>query len=393
MLQLLTFTNLYPNREQPRLGLFVEQRLRHLLATGEVRAKVVAPVPWFPLGSRRFGSYAEFARVPAEERRDGVEVHHPRHLVLPKIGTAAAPWLMVLGVERTVRRILASGYAFDVIDAHYFYPDGVAATIIGRRLGKPVVVTARGSDLNVIPSNAAARRQIVWAARRSSAVITVSQALKDRLVDLGGDGDRITVLRNGVDLETYRPVDRDEARRRTGIDGKTLLSVGHLNEAKGHGVVIDALRLLPEVRLVVVGEGKLENTLRRQARDIGVAERVRLVGAIDAFELRYYYSGADALVLASRNEGMANVLLESLACGTPVITTAVGGSPEVVSRPEAGVLMERRDAAALADAYRRLQERYPDRAATRRFAEGFGWEPTTRGQLEIFSRVTSRAGP
>ena len=391
MLQLLTFTHLYPNREQPRLGLFVEQRLRHLLASGEVRSSVVAPVPWFPFQARVFGEYATFSRVPVEERRDGVQVAHPRHLVIPKVGEAVAPLLMALGVERTVRRIRAAGHDFRVIDAHYFYPDGVAATLIGRRLHRPVVITARGSDVNVLPQSLAARRQILWAARHGAWIITVSRALRERLVELGVSHDRITVLRNGVDLNRFRPADGVAARRKGPASGTTLLSVGNLIEAKGHGIAIEALRWLPEARLVVVGEGGLEHALRRQARELGVAERVRLVGPVEGAELRDHYASADALVLASRSEGMANVLLESLACGTPVITTAVGGSPEVVSRPEAGVLMERRDAAALADAYRRLFARYPDRAATRRFAETFGWEATTRGQLEIFRRVAGGA--
>jgi glycosyltransferase involved in cell wall biosynthesis len=389
MLQLLTFTNLYPNSEQPRHGLFVEQRLRHLLATGRVRSRVVAPVPWFPFDGRIFGGYGEFSRIPLRELRGGIEVAHPRHVVLPKVGMSAAPLLMRLGVERTIRRIVAGGYDFQAIDAHYFYPDGVAATMIGLRLGRPVVVTARGSDVNVIPANAAARRQIVWSARRCAEVVTVSRALKDRLVELGVAPERITVLRNGVDLERFRPMAREEARRRTQIEGATLLTVGHLNEAKGHGIAIDALALLPDVRLVVVGEGPRGESLRRRARELGVAERVRFVGAVAPDELPSYYSAADALVLASRNEGMANVLLESLACGTPVIGTAVGGSPEVVCRPEAGVLMQRRDARALAAAWHELLARGPDRAATRRFAEGFGWEATTRGQLEIFSRVAA----
>ncbi len=318
-----------------------------------------------------------------------MEIAHPRHLVIPKVGMLAAPLLMVLGVERTIRRIRAAGYDFQAIDAHYFYPDGVAATMIGRRLGRPVVITARGTDVNVISDDPTARRQIVWAARRSAAVITVSQALKDRLLDLGVLGDQITVLRNGVDLERFRPADRAEARRRTGFRGTTLLSVGHLNEAKGHGIAIDALRLLADVELVIVGEGKLGGELRRRARELGVDGRVRLVGPVEGDDLRYFYSAADALVLASRNEGMANVLLESLACGTPVITTAVGGSPEVVRQPAAGVLMKRRDAAALAEAYHDLAARPVDREATRRVACGFDWESTTRGQLEIFSRVVT----
>jgi glycosyltransferase involved in cell wall biosynthesis len=391
MTDLLTFTTLYPNVAQPCHGLFVAERLRHLLERDEVRSRVVAPVPWFPFRRGFFGNYATFARVPPSESRDGLEVLHPRYPVIPKIGMSVAPTLMFRAVRSAVRRVLESGYDFDVIDAHYFYPDGVAAAAIGRWLDKPVVITARGTDVNLFPRYRLPRKQILWAAERAAAIITVSRALKDTLVRLGVSVDHVTVLRNGVDLERFRPIDRDEARRRLALSGRILLSVGHLVEGKGHHLAIEALTQLPdEVRLLIVGEGEWESRLRELARTTGVSDRVQFVGRVSQSELPAYYSAADALVLASRREGMANVVLESLACGTPVIGTRAGGTPEVVSEPSAGVLMARRDPTALAEAYWSLLGGNPDRQATRSFAERFDWDATTRGQLEIFARLRQR---
>jgi glycosyltransferase involved in cell wall biosynthesis len=211
-MNLLTFSTLYPNAARPAHGIFVETRLRQLLASGAARATVLAPVPWFPISRPMFGAYATHARAPGVETRNGIEVLHPRYLAIPKVGMTVAPLLLAASALRAARRLLAAGRRFDLVDAHYFYPDGVAAAILGGRLGLPVVITARGTDLNLIPRHALPRRMIVWAARRAAGLVTVCQALKDTLVELGVEPSRIEVLRNGVDLELFHPVERSRAR-------------------------------------------------------------------------------------------------------------------------------------------------------------------------------------
>jgi teichuronic acid biosynthesis glycosyltransferase TuaC len=385
-MKILTFSTLYPHAARPSHGIFVETRLRHLLASGRVESRVVAPVPWFPSRNARFGEYAVHARAPREEQRHGIQVLHPRYPLLPKIGMTISPLLLACAVTPLVERVLRS-YPFDLIDAHYFYPDGVAAAMIGKRLGKPVVITARGTDVNLIPRYRLPRAMIRWAARRASGMITVARALKDDLVRIGVPGERIEVLRNGVDLRLFRPVERDAARVRLGFSRVTLLSVGHLIPRKAHDLVIRALRSLPAMDLVVIGDGPERGALEALARDSAVADRVRFVGSVSQDELRSYYGAADALILASSREGWANVLLESMACGTPVVASRAGGSPEVVSAPEAGVLMAERTPEAVVEGVQRLFARHPDRAATRRYAEQFSWEETTRGQLRLFESV------
>jgi teichuronic acid biosynthesis glycosyltransferase TuaC len=385
-MKILTFSTLYPHAARPSHGIFVETRLRHLLASGKVESKVVAPVPWFPSRNARFGEYAVHARAPREEKRNGIEVLHPRYLLPPKIGMTIAPFLLAGAVKPVFDRMLRS-YAFDLIDAHYFYPDGVAAAMLGKRLGKPVVITARGTDVNLIPRYRLPRAMIRWAASRAAGMITVARALKDDLVRIGVPGERIEVLRNGVDLQLFRPVEREATRRRLGLSRTTLVSVGHLIPRKGHDLAIRALARLADMELVVVGDGAERAALGGLARDCGVGERVRFVGALPQDELRSYYGAADALVLASSREGWANVLLESMACGTPVVASTAGGSPEVVAAPEAGVLIAERTPEAVAEGVRRLLTAIPDRAATRRYAEQFSWDETTRGQLRLFERV------
>ncbi len=380
-MKLLTFSTLFPNQEQPGFGIFVETRLRHLVASGQVESRVVAPVPWFP------AKYGEYKAVPPRSDRNGLDVRHPRYLNIPKVGMNVAPMLLARSAKREVGRLIDEGYEFDAIDAHYFYPDGVAAVMLGKYFNKPVVITARGSDVNLLPEYPLPRRMILWAARNAAGIITVSQALKDRLVQLGVAPSAVTPLRNGVDLQRFAPLDREQIRAELGITGFTIMSVGNLIELKGHHLIIRALLSMPDVLLLIAGKGPDRAKLEALARELGVADRVRFLGAVPQPELRRYLNAADIMVLASSREGWANVLLESMACGTPVVASAVGGSPEVVAAPEAGLLMARYDSDGVADAVQRLRERAPDRAAVRRYAEQFSWDFTTRGQIELFEKI------
>ena len=391
-MKLLTFSTLFPNAEQPNHGIFVETRLRYLVASGQVASRVVAPVPWFPLKSARFGHYAALARVPATEERHGLRIVHPRYLVLPKIGMQMAPLLMARAARAAVARIIDEGYDFDVIDAHYFYPDGVAAVMLGKYFNKPVTITARGTDINLIPQFPLPRKMILWAANNAKGLITVCNALKDEMVQLGVAPQRITPLRNGVDLQRFAPRDRAAARQALGLSGFTLLSVGLLDPRKAHDLVIQALVSLPDVRLLIAGTGPERRNLESLARQLGVAERVTFLGGVPQTELAAYYNAADALVLASSREGWANVLLESMACGTPVVASNVWGTPEVVAAPEAGLLMRERTPQALAEAVTALRQHYPDHAATRRYAERFSWDATTQGQIELFRTIVDQRG-
>jgi glycosyltransferase involved in cell wall biosynthesis len=383
----VTFSTLYPNQVKPHHGIFVETRLRHLVASGAVDTRVVAPVPWFPFSGARFGRYGEFARVPQSETRFGLNVAHPRYALLPKVGMNLAPSLLAKGARRTLARLIDEGHDFDLIDAHYFYPDGVAAVKLGRYFNKPVVITARGSDISLIPQHPVPRRMIQWAAANAAHVITVCDALKTGLVGLGADASRITPLRNGVDLQRFQPGDRDAIRDELGLTGFTLLSVGHLVPVMGHELAVGALPLLPDATLMIAGDGPERGRLEALARQLGVEARVRFLGVVPQPELTRYYNAADALVLASSREGWANVLLEAMACGTAVVASRVWGTPEVVAAPAAGVLMDERSPNGVADGVRRLRAAGLDRVATRRYAEGFSWEATTDGQLNLFNRV------
>jgi glycosyltransferase involved in cell wall biosynthesis len=315
-------------------------------------------------------------------------VDHPRYLLLPKVGMNSAPYTLARTGLRTAKKLIASGYDFDLIDAHYFYPDGVAAVMIGSALDKPVVITARGTDINLIPQYPKPRQMILDASRDCAAMITVCAALKDEIISLGGAPNKITALRNGVDLQLFYPEDRQQARRFFDIKGGfAIVSVGHLIERKGHHLVIKALAKIPGAELFIAGAGEEETRLRNLAARLAVESRVHFLGAISQTKLRSLYSAVDCLVLASSREGWANVLLEAMACGTPVVASNVWGTPEVVAAPEAGVLMDERSAEGIVSAIDQLRQELPERAATRQYAEQFSWDATTSGQIELFHRA------
>jgi teichuronic acid biosynthesis glycosyltransferase TuaC len=391
--RLLTFSTLFPHAARPNHGIFVENRLRHLLASGEATSMVLAPVAWFPWRSVRFGDWALNARAPLAETRHGISILHPRYPVIPTIGMSVAPWLLYRAMVPVVGRLLAEGHRFDAIDAHYIYPDGVAATWLGRRFGLPVVMTARGTDVNLIPRYRVPRRLIQGAIRDASALIAVSAALKQVLVDLGAPDEKVTVLRNGVETGLFHPpADRAAVRTGLGLKGPTLISVGGLIERKGHHRTIEAMRQLPGFELLIAGEGPERARLLGLIGSFGLGERVRLLGPWPHKDLPALYGAADASVLASSREGWANVLLESMACGTPVVAANIWGNPEVVRAPAAGVIYEPNTPDGIAAAVRQIFASLPDRAATRAYAEPFSWDATTAGQLALFRRVIRLPG-
>jgi glycosyltransferase involved in cell wall biosynthesis len=390
---LLTFSTLFPNNARPNHGVFVENRLRHLVASGAATSEVIAPVPWFPSAHPWFGDWAVNARVVAQETRHGLVVRHPRFPVIPKVGMSLAPMLLYRAMLPVLRRLIAEGPGFDAIDAHYLYPDGVAAVWLGQQFGLPVVLTARGTDVSLIPQFAGPRRLILQAIAGAAAVITVSAALRQALIEMGAPEAKITVLRNGVDTTLFRPpADRVASRAELGFARLTLISVGLLTERKGHHRTIEAMTQLPDFDLIILGDGPERDRLNALISRLGLGGRVRASGARPHAELPRWYGAADASVLASSREGWANVLLESMACGTPVVASPIWGNPEVVRSPAAGVIARENSADGIAAGVRQLFASLPSRAATRAYAEPFSWDETTAGQLDLFHRVIAERG-
>ena len=385
-MRILTFTTLYPNAAKPQHGVFVENRLRQLVQGGKVSARVLAPVPFFPLRGKMFGRWSVFARAPLTETRYGIAVDHPRFLAIPKVGMTASPFLLYAAARKSLAALLESGHRFDLIDAHYFYPDGVAAAMLARAFGLPVTVTARGTDINVIPGHVLPGRLIRWAANRVDGLITVSTALASRLAELGVDPSRIVVLRNGVDPAVFRPTVPFSS------DGRPppfplAVSVGNLVPLKGHNMAIMTLPHIPALNLWIVGDGPERGPLEALAHRLNVATRVRFLGAVPHERMAEVYSAASMLILASEREGWPNVLLEAMACGARVVATDVSDVPQIITDPAAGVWIRERSVRALVGAVREVLTNPVARTATRTHALRFTWDRTTTGQIELFREI------
>ena len=391
-LRVLTLTSLFPSVARPRHGIFVETRLSHLVRDGGVDARVIAPVPWFPFTSTAFGQYGRYAATPRRATCDnGLRASYPRYLMLPKVGVAHQPDSMARAAVRDIAELQRGGWCPEIIDAHYLYPDGVAAAMVADLLKIPLVITARGTDVNVLGRMPRPARRIVWATQRAATVVAVSRRLKEALVEIGVEEAKVVVLRNGVDLELFRPEARATARERLGLPaGRLAACVGNLVPEKGFGLAIEALRSLDGFRLVVVGEGPSRNELIALARRVGVEERVIFKPSMPQRDLRGLYSSADVLLLTSTREGWPNVVLESLACGTPVVAVDVGAVGEILTDPAVGRILASREPATLASVVLELLASGVLPKQIRAHAAMFGWASVSQGQIEVFARA--RAG-
>lgn len=344
-MKVLVFTTLYPNNVRPNFGVFIKERMTAFARRPGCEIKVVAPVPYFP--PLKVSHRWHYSQVLRKETIEGVEVYHPRYLMIPKIGMSLHGMMLFLSVQRFIKR-LRRDFKFDLIDAHYVYPDGFAAVLLGRFFNKPVVVSARGSDIHKFPEFRVIRQLIIFTLQRAAAVIAVSYALKAEMVDLGINADKICVIPNGINRQKFFPIPKTEARKSLGLpDKRIVLSVGALIPGKGFDLLIDAIDHISkttsfnDIRLYIIGEGKLRKKLESIINKRGLSETIILIGLLQHHELNLWFNSADVFCLASSREGFPNVLCEALACGTPVIASRVGGAPEIVFSEEIGYLVER----------------------------------------------------
>ncbi len=402
---LLVYSSLFPSAVQPMAGLFIRERMFRL--RDRTPLVVVAPQPWFPLQRliRRWhpGYRPE---LPRHEVQSGIDVHYPRFLALPGVGRRLDGLSMALCTLPLVRRLARAGRA-DVIDAHFAYPCGAAAVRLARWLRRPATITLRGTESRQLQTPAL-RRHVVAAVRGAAHVFSVSDSLRRLLLAEGVPPGHVEVVGNGVDVARFVRLPRADARARLRLppDAPVLVSVGGLVPRKGFHRVIERLPALlrrhPGLRYVVVGgaspEGDIGDALREQARALGLADHVVFTGPLPPEQVAVALSAADVFVLATANEGWANVFLEAMACGLPVVTTDVGGNAEVVTAPHLGRIVPFGDGDALQAALEDALARDWDRDAIVAHARDHGWDRRVAQLAAAFRRIaaaqrTTRAAP
>ncbi|WP_347271314.1 glycosyltransferase [Rhizorhabdus histidinilytica] len=386
-MKILALTNLFPSVVRPRNGLFLKHRLQHLGRLPGANLRVLAPVPWFPFKAKVFGSYAKLAQTPCEDDSTGIRARFVRYPMLPKISMWLTPFSIAFSALWAIRSIKRSGFDPDVIDAYYLYPDGVAACLVGLCLRKPVMLTALGTDVSQIARRAIPGAMIRWAARRAIAVTALCQALVDQLIGCGVAPEKLSVVEHGVDPDMFRPSEsRAALRRALALRRFSIISVGHLLPNKGHHLAIRAVAEIPDAELMIVGDGTERTRLTALANELGMAGRVVFTGSIDQERLATLLQAADLLVSCSEYEGISNVLLEALSCGTPVAATPVWGSPEVITDDPIGLLFRERSSAAIADGIRAAMARSWDRSFIRRYSLRYDWQRTADQHYAIMCR-------
>jgi teichuronic acid biosynthesis glycosyltransferase TuaC len=392
-MRVLVLSSVFPNAKQPTLGVFVRERAKRIAPSCELI--VVAPTPWFPFNRAIRGP--KWSGIPKVEEQEGLTVLHPRFVSVPGILKCLDGVFYALSLAPYLLR-LRRRFRFELIDAHFAYPDGMAAVLLGRLFKCPVTITLRGSIVR-LSGYVTHRPQLRFALRSATRVLSVSNSLKDVAIKLGIPGHRIRVVPNGVDMSRFHPRDRLEARGRLGLprDRKILLSVGGLNEGKGHHRVAALLpRLLrahPNLLYVIVGSERPADTVRplleRLIARHGLAEHVWIAGERLHGEIPLWLAAADVFCLATRSEGWANVLLEANACGRPVVATRVGGNPEVVPSDELGILVPPDDERALEEAISLALVRTWDPTAMVAHAGRHSWEVAASAVVEEFRRAIS----
>lgn len=395
-MRILTLTTLFPNHQQPNLGIFIRHRIAALAKFAEVR--VVAPIPWVPPFA--FGEKARlFQRIEGEEQIDGFQVYHPRYLVIPRIGRSLYGKLYYCSLVRFIDQINES-YPFDLLDVHWAYPDGYAGVLLGQRLGKPVSVSLRGSDIHTYPTCHRRRSLIAYTLSQANIIIAVSSSMVPLIEELGIDHGRVSVIPNGVDRKRFHYTGKYAARQALGVvtTDKVILAVGRLERPKRFDLLIQSVSHLMQhfdisMQLVIIGGGGLLASLVQLAKDMNVTERVQFVGELPNDKLPLWFSAADIFCLASDKEGCPNVILEALSSGTPVIASDVGNVKEMLNAPEKGLIVPDNTTSAWSKAIHSGISTDWNRLEIALSLEGKGWEGVGRTVAHVFRGVVEKYKP
>lgn len=387
-LNILTLSTLFPNATAPNFGIFVERQTAELANRPEATVTVINPVgvpPW-PLSMHK--RYAALTGLPDHETWRGLELYRPRFTLLPKIGGPRNPKQIAKAILPLARKLHAK-MPFDVIDAEFFYPDGPAAMQLASELGIPFTIKARGADIHHWASDPKCLGQIIAAAREAQALLAVSAALKQDMVDLGMNGDKITVHYTGLDQEKFKPVDRVAAKQQLGVQGPLFITTGALITRKNQDLVIRAMASFPDATLLLAGSGEQDIAYKSLAAQLNLSDRVRFLGNVAHDDLPKLTAAADILILVSKSEGLANAWVEALACGTPVIISEAGGARELVSSSTAGRIVEP-SSEAIATAIAAILQTPPAQYDVRACVENFSWKNNGDQLLRIMQAAASR---
>lgn len=391
-MHLLFLSTTFPDADHPAQGSYNVALCRALTADHAVTA--IAPRRWTQAALNALTG-RRFAPSPPAIAA-GIHCRFPTFWYAPGFRHAQHGAAMWRSVARSVSQIHARR-PLDAVLSYWAHPDGEAGLRAAQFAGVPHAVIVGGSDVLLLPQRTDRRNAVLRVLRDSDAVITVSEGLRQAVIALGVDPDRVLTIYQGIDADRFHPGDRAAARRRLGLPlhRTLLLWVGRMVPVKRLDVLLAACSQLAsstlDLELCLAGDGPEHTQVARTVRRSGLADRVRFVGSLRHEELPEWYRAADATVLSSRSEGLPNVLRESLACGTPFASTDVGSVREIAD-PEMSRLAPPGDPSGLAQAIRAVLT--PDcRAAAARY-RARTWKACAADVGRLFDRLRqSRTRP
>lgn len=394
---IVVISSLFPSEVRRGAGVFVRERMFRV--ADYLPVTVISPQPWSPLDRLIRCFLPNYRRLPSPvERQVGIEVRYPRFLAFPGVARWLDGWAMAFALRSHIKALREQGKA-RVLDSHFAYPDGFAATRLGAWFGLPVTITLRGTEPRIagyrVRGNLQARALLA-----ADKVFAVAESLRQLALRAGVLDARTRVIGNGVDALKFYPVARAQARRDLQLapKAKVIISVGALVKRKGFHRVIELLpalqREVSDLHYVIVGgaspEGDWSERLHAQVASLGLEDVVHFLGFWPPERLKVPLSAADVFVLATSNEGWANVFLEAMACGLPVVTTDVGGNSEVVCGSSLGKVVPFGEPVALQRAIVEALRRDWDREAIRAHAQANNWPGRVQALLAEFHALVKR---
>ena len=392
-LRVLYLSRSYPNNVIPCLGLWVEGLVRHSVEFCE--SKVISPVPYCPPFPGLGQEYTRFRRVEQRRHSGGVEILHPRFLVPPGNRFHEFESLTYyMGVVRSADG-LRRNFRFNLIHAHFSYPDGWVAARLGKRYGVPVIITEHAPWRPWMEAYPRVLRQARWAFNECAFHIGVSSIVRDEVAYFMGDSTKTRIIPCGVDDSIFTLPCAPQRPR------KQILFAGAIRRIKGVDILLRAMRMLVDrghqEKLVLVGDSYYRAYQRDYAQvrqmmlDLGLGQQVEFVGGKTQPELARHMQESAVLVLPSRKESLGMVLIEALACGTPVVATRCGG-PEDIVNDQVGVLVPPEDPASLANAIEEVidhRDHYEPKFLRDYALERFSWERITERYLDLYREAAA----
>jgi glycosyltransferase involved in cell wall biosynthesis len=387
-MKIVSISHLFPNNSEPLSGNFIKERLKYV--NRKITLTMVAPVNYHTMllcGIRN----KKFNNIQYQEIFDGIFVYHPRYFTMPRILKFSDGLFYYFSLKKLFERIIKVEN-IDLLDFHWVFPDAFAGLKLSKKFRKPIVVTIRG-DRSIAYHEHGFRKQMVINVLQSvDHVIAVSNELKEKVVrEYGVKENNITVIQNGLDTHKFPAIDKSKARMNLGLplNKKIILSLSRLSIEKGLEYLLRGLGILnsEHVELMVVGKGPLEKKLKTLSHRLNISDKVRFIGEVAHEETYKWYNAADVYCLPSLWEGCPNSIIESLACGTPVLATQVGGIPDLVPDEKYGLLVPPRDEFALSKALEDALNRTWDRPNIRKFGCSNTWDNVADKVINVFNSV------